>query len=159
MKKYLVICDSTYGNTQKVGEAIAKELSAVGETRIRKPDQLQDGDLSGISGLVVGSPTQGGRPTPGIISALARIGNKDLEGVWVAAFDTRFLEKEQNFALRILMKTIGYAAPRIMKTLEEKGAIKACEPQGFIVVNKEGPLHEGELERAAKWVTCLVKDS
>jgi hypothetical protein len=74
-----------------------------------------------------------------------------LSGKKVAAFDTRFLAKEQNFGLRILMKTIGYAAPRILKILVAKGGEVASSPEGFIVQGKKGALKDGERERATLW--------
>ena len=49
------------------------------------------------------------------------------------------------------MSVIRYAAERIAKDLVKKGGRLVAEPEGFIVENKEGPLKQGELERASKW--------
>jgi hypothetical protein len=54
------------------------------------------------------------------------------------------------------MKVIGYAAPRISSGLQAKGGRLAAAPEGFIVEDKEGPLKQGELERAASWARSLV---
>ena len=70
------------------------------------------------------------------------------KGKSVAAFDTRFELESQGVGLRLLMSVIRYAAPRLAKALEKKGGKLVAEPEGFIVENKEGPLKEGELERA-----------
>ena len=69
----------------------------------------------------------------------------------VAAFDTRFEAEEQGVGLRLLMSVIRYAAERIAKDLAKKGGKHVAKPEGFIVENKEGPLKQGELERANKW--------
>jgi len=37
----------------------------------------------------------------------------------------------------------------------KKGGRLVAEPEGFIVENKEGPLKQGELERANKWAKQL----
>ena len=147
MKK-LVIYDSQYGNTQKVAEAVAKSISG-------KPLCVSDinaTDLTGVEILIVGSPTQGGQSTQNIQAFLGSIPGGFLKNVKVAAFDTRFSESKVNFALKILIKTIGYAAPKIAKSLEAKGGRLILHPEGFIVKGKEGPLDKGELERAKKWI-------
>jgi hypothetical protein len=66
-----------------------------------------------------------------------------IEGVNVAAFDTRFAS---GFA-----KIFGFAAGRIANTLKRKGGSLVVGPEGFIVEATKGPLKEGELERAALW--------
>ena len=48
-------------------------------------------------------------------------------------------------------KTGGYAAPSIAKRLEKAGGRLAVPPEGFAVVGTEGPMKQGELERAAEW--------
>lgn len=61
--KAVVVYDSADGNTEKVAQALANsisppdvvELSLVNSTTLK---DLQSADL-----LIVGSPTQGGRPT------------------------------------------------------------------------------------------------
>lgn len=53
--------------------------------------------------------------------------------------------------LRLLMSVIRTAAERIAKALVKKGGRLVAEPEGFIVEQKEGPLKQGELERARLW--------
>lgn len=144
----LVVYDSQYGNTKKVARAIGKSISA----RVVKAADINISELENIDILVVGSPTQGGRPTPAIQKFFNNIPVKVLAGLRVAVFDTRFLEKDLNFALKLLVKTIGYAAPKMAKTLTEKGGKLIAPPEGFIVKDKEGPLAPGELGRAQNWL-------
>ena len=59
--------------------------------------------------------------------------------------------------LRLLMKMGGYAAPRITNAFKKKGGNLAVTPEGFFVKGKEGPLKEGELERAASWAKEIAK--
>ncbi len=149
--KALVVYDSAYGNTQRVAEAIAATL-AVEATHSRA---AAAGELEGIDLLVAGSPTQGGRPTKVFQEYLRTIPNGRLDGVAVAAFDTRIPAADSGLPLRLLMNLIGYAAPRIAADLKRKGGRQVIAPEGFVVEGKEGPLREGELERARGWAKQL----
>jgi hypothetical protein len=42
--------------------------------------------------------------------------------------------------------------------LLEKGVSLLAEPESFFVKGTEGPLRDGELERASKWARTLVKE-
>jgi hypothetical protein len=57
--------------------------------------------------------------------------------------------------LRFLVKTGGYAAKSIAKRLEKAGGKLAAPPEGFAVKGTEGPMKQGELERAAEWAKRL----
>jgi flavodoxin len=160
--KALVIYDSVFGNTEKIANAIGTAIGAA----LAPPDQVQTlqvghvqpEQLAGLDLLVVGSPTRGFRPTEGLAEFLKRIPTRALQGVRVAAFDTRFSEADQESAgMRFLLKTGGYAAPRIADRLKKSGGVLVAPPEGFIVKDTEGPLKEGELERAAAWARQLLE--
>jgi hypothetical protein len=88
---------------------------------------------------------------------LERIPPSDLARTRFVAFDTRVEARSYNAALRLLIGMIGYAAPRISRTLAAKGARQLAAPEGFIVTGKEGPLAAGEKERAAVWAAWLAR--
>jgi hypothetical protein len=46
---------------------------------------------------------------------------------------------------------------RIANNLKGKGGNLVAPPEGFFVTGKEGPLKEGELERAAGWAKGIVE--
>ena len=115
--KRLVIYDSQFGNTSKIAHVVAHTI----EARILPVSKAKPEDLDAVSVLVVGSPTQGGRPTQALQNFLKNIPENKLRNRRVAAFDTRFASKEHNIGLKIVMRTIGFAAPRIASTLESKG--------------------------------------
>jgi len=142
----LVVFDSEFHNTEAVAKAIA---GATGATLVHARDAAAA--IDGVAMLFVGAPTQGGRPTREAKAFLDALPANALAGVHVAAFDTRFDYSAQNFGLKALMKVIGYAAPRIGKALTAKGGRQSTSPEGFIVEDKEGPLRDGELDRAAEW--------
>jgi len=149
----LVIYDSVFGNTEKIALSIAAALGA----QAIPISQANAGQLRGLDLLVVGSPTRGFRPTEGIAKLFNALPKNHLAGVRVAAFDTRIvLETIDSKALRFLVDKGGYAASTIAKTLEKKGGQLAAPGEGFYVTGEQGPLKDGELERAAAWAGGLV---
>jgi len=152
--KILVVYDSYFGNTEKVAQAIGE---ALGDAEVRRPGDVKAGELSELDILVVGSPTRSFRPSDGIKSFLKEIPSGGLKGVKVASFDTRIAREDTgNPVLRFMIGIFGYAAKPIRDNLSKKGGEPLGEPVGFIVLGTEGPLKEGELERAAAWAGSLV---
>lgn len=149
----LVIFDSVFGNTEK----IARSIAAVLGTQVIPISQVDADQLRGLDLLVIGSPTRGFRPTEGIRKLLDGLPKNYLAGVRVAAFDTRIvLETIGSKALRFLVDKGGYAARSIAKTLEKKGGQLGAPPEGFFVTGEQGPLKDGELDRAAAWAGKLI---
>ena len=80
-----------------------------------------------------------------------------LQGIKTAAFDTRMSVKDAKvWILTILVKIFGYAAEPMAKKLQAKGGQPTGTPAGFLVKGTEGPLFDGELERAAAWAQGLT---
>jgi len=151
--KAFIIYDSMYGNTEKIAQAIGDGLT--GEVKVVRVGEVNPSELKSCDLLILGSPVHGGRATPALDEFIKKLPADSLQGISVAAFDTRFESEEQGVGLRLLMSVIRYAAPRLAKALVKKGGILVAEPEGFIVDNKEGPLKQGELERATKWASQL----
>jgi flavodoxin len=141
----LIVYDSTHGNTTQIAQAIGKAIG--GEVLL--PSKASPADLKEYDLLIVGSPTHGGWFTEGIRDLLEA--SPALAGVHVAAFDTR----TATIWNRIL--PFGYAAPRIAQLLEKKGGTLLAPPEGFVVLGTEGPVQEGELDRAADWAKEIVR--
>lgn len=152
--KTIVVYDSVFGNTEKIADEIAK---AVGGALFKISDICAD-DLNDVTHLFMGSPTRAFRPTPAVTSWLKKLPNGALKGVHAAAFDTRgIMETAESALLRRLVKWFGYAAEKILAALEKKGAETEDYPIGFYVLESEGPLKDGELQRAADWAQGVVK--
>lgn len=153
--KGLVIYDSVFGNTQKVAEKIAAVLG-YSLVSVKSIDGQQ---LMGIEHLVVGSPTRAFKPTEEIQKFLKDLPAGMLNGVKVSVFDTRMDIKEVNNQFLTFMTGIfGYAAGFMAKALTKKGAALIGTQGDFIVIASEGPLKEGELERASSWAKGLGLD-
>lgn len=151
--RVLVVYDSSYGNTAQVANAIAE--AAAGGATAQSYKDCAPAALRGLDLLVVGSPTQGGRPTAALQRWLQAIPAGTLGNVAVAAFDTRVSSETRGAGLRFLMGMIGYAAPRIASRLASLGGRPVGE-EGFFVEGREGPLKTGELARAGAWARTLL---
>ena len=154
--KALVIYDSFYGNTEQIARAIGDALGSSAEVEVLKVGEVKPEQLAGLDLLIVGSPTRAFRPTPAITNLLKAIPANGLGDVKVAAFDTRFPADMGPAILRFLAGLFGYAAKPISDRLKKKGGKLTVPPEGFLVEGAEGPLKEGELERAAKWARQVM---
>ena len=153
----LVIYDSVFGNTEKVALAIGQSLLERGGVKTLSVAQVTLEMLAGVDLLVIGSPTRSFRPTDGMTKLINSFDKSQLAGQRVATFDTRIaLETIDSSALRFIVNTGGYAATTIAKALKKKGANLIASPEGFLVTGEQGPLKDGELERAAEWAKKLL---
>jgi flavodoxin I len=153
--KALIVYDSWYGNTEKIAESIGSAIT--GNVKVLRVSEANLSHLKSLNLLIVGSPTQGFRATKLIKTFLKSIPKGTLEGIDVAAFDTRMPASDMGAVPRFFMNVGGYAAPRIAGKLRKRGGNLVVPPEGFLVTGKEGPLKEGELERAASWAKEIIK--
>jgi flavodoxin len=155
--KALIFFDSYFGNTEKVAQAIAETLSQKAEVTLARVNTYQPGQLEGVNLLVLGSPTRGFRPSEATQTFLNALPAGSLEGIHAAAFDTRMdAQHIDSKMLKFMARTFGNADKPMLAALEKKGARIVSTGQGFIVLGSEGPLLDGELERAAVWAESLL---
>lgn len=142
--KILIVYDTYYGNTQKVAEMMK---AALGEERaeVLRVDVLTQDKIDQANVLCIGSPTRAFNMTKKVKKALKKYHFKETP---FFAFDTRAntADVEQKFLLKMIDR-FGYAAEKIARRLEKKGAKRLLEPVGYFVKDTEGPLYE---EVAAK---------
>jgi flavodoxin len=155
MDDALVLYDSIFGNTERVARAVAEVLG----TRALRVREVEATNLAGLGLLVVGSPTRAFSPTSAVKTLLRKVPRRGLVGVRVAAFDTRMdPQRLDSGAFRLFAGIFGYAAETIAKKLRRRGGEEAARPGAFVVEASEGPLFEGELERARAWAASLLED-
>lgn len=154
--RILILYDSLYGNTEKIAYAIGDATKPFHETSIIKVDKNTRFDLRDVQLLIIGSPTHGGQFTEPIKRFIDNSTQDSLIDLKVATFDTSFPTTNMGFFLNKLAKIFGNAAPRIAKKFAKKGAT-VMDTKIFYVLGKEGPLQEGEIERAKKWGEELIK--
>lgn len=145
--KALIVYDSLYGNTEKIAQAIGGAVS--GDAKVVCVGEVDVSELKALDLLFVGSPTHGGRASPPMREFLDKVQSPALQGVKVAAFDTRLTTR--------WARIIGFAAGRIAKSLKKKGGTLIGSPEAFYVEGTEGPLRDSEIERAAGWAREIVE--
>jgi len=140
--KAIVLFDSGFGNTKQIAEAISKELG-VGSKAVKVSD-FNIAELSEIELFVVGSPIIGWKPSEKMGVFLSELKEYVLKGKKAASFDTR---------VRLFIH--GDAASKISQALMNAGAEIIAPSEFFYVSGKEGPLLDGEIEKAKKWAKSI----
>ncbi len=166
-----VVYESMYGNTHRIAEAIAEGLEEMGEVLVGPTAKATPDVVAGVDLLVVGGPThmhgmskaasrRAAIETAEKSDAIEADPDATVEGLraWfktlpeakgrsAAAFDTR--------AEGPPLLT-GSAAKGITKLLRRHHYEVIGDPGSFLVEDSEGPLKEGELERARRWGADLA---
>ncbi len=144
--KVLIVYDSVFGNTEKIAKAMGEALT--GDVKVARVGNVNPSELRDYNVVMMGSPTRGGRPTEAVQSFLGKLSPEDIKGVKLASFDTRLSTR--------FVGIFGYAAGRIAEALKKLEATEVTQ-EAFYVKGREGPLKEGESERAAEWALKLVQ--
>jgi hypothetical protein len=174
-----VVYESMFGNTRAVAEAIAvgiREADPSARVTVTRVGAIPAGDLGEVGLLVAGGPTHITRMSsprtraqgvqavqkpaakphrelepnaagPGIREWLDGL-PKTQPGSRAAAFDTR-----------LSYPLAGGAARPIARQLRRHGYQLVAKPEGFIVTDGEGPLRDGELDRARAWGATLAREA
>ncbi|MGH2717026.1 MAG: flavodoxin family protein [Actinomycetota bacterium] len=154
----LIIVESVFGNTKRIGAAIAAGMAPVvvsDVVGVDAPIDLADVDL-----VIVGGPTydhglsgpfsrKAAKGQAGIHPVNLSVGLREFldsvgdgGGRAAAAFDTRFSKPKW---------LTGSAATQASRRLRRIGFSVVSEPKSFFVEAMRGPLAEGELDRARAW--------
>ena len=162
--KIVVVYESMFGNTQLIAESIAQGVAGVGLVTLGSVDQLTPDVVRDADLIIAGGPTHAHGMTR-MSTRFPKVDNPKYqpslpgEGVlrdWIdrapagsaecAAFDTRFDKP---------LWLTGSAAKKIAKKMAAKGyAVVAIE--SFFVDATDGPIAQGERERATAWARELV---
>ncbi len=132
--KALIICDSLFGNTEKVGRALASGLKTGGvDVDCAKAAETDVGSLRAYDMLVIGGPTHK-RGLSDVMKAFAkRLNDVDLTDIKGFAFDTK---QEPSFLT-------GSAGKRIEQAMNRRRMREVKPHVSAIVLGREGPLAEG----------------
>jgi flavodoxin len=145
----LVVYHSQFGNTRQIAEAIVEVLQGAGAARALGADRLTGADLQGVDLMVMGTPTHKMNLPQAVRPVFDTLPRRVLRGVSVAAFDTSY--KMSAFLARFT------AAKRIDRKLGKLGGKRLVPPETFHVnEHHEGPLIDGEVERAKSWAETIV---
>jgi flavodoxin len=145
----LVVYYSKFGNTQTVAAAIAETLESEGPVRLISTDELTASDLEEADLLVMGTPTHRMNLPEAVRPVLKALPKQALRGASIAAFDT-------SYKMSWLLNKFT-ASKRLHRGLRKLGGRPLVPPETFLVVGREGPLYDGEVERARMWAESLLE--
>lgn len=145
----LVVYFSKFGHTRRIAESIAEEIGSVGPVRLLSSDQLKASDLENVDLVVMGSPTHRMNLPEVVRPVFERLPKRILRGIPVAAFDTSY--KMSPILVRLT------AAKKLTQKLRKLGGKRIVPPETFYVVGREGPLYDGEIERAREWSKIILE--
>jgi len=139
--KVLIVYDSFFGNTLKVGEMFQKEF--INRNHEVELVHVAKADLSVFDNhdlFLVGSPTRGFRATQPI-KMLLKDKEINFESKPLFLFDTRIDPVDiKSRMLKKLIGTFGYAVDHMVKLLNKRKAGRIIGTKGYPVITSEGPL-------------------
>jgi flavodoxin len=147
--KALVVYFSKFGNTQMVADAIAEVLRQGAEVRTLSSDNLAPSEFEGVDLVIMGTPTHNMNLPKSIRPLFERLPRRILPKIPVVAFDTSY--KMSAFLSHFT------ASKRLARKLKKLGGKSIIKPETFYVMEREGPLYEGELDRAREWTWHIVE--
>jgi len=143
--KGIVIYDTSYGNTKKIGETIAETLKESG----MEVDLFYVKDVNKLNGsdydfLVIGSPTKFGTMSFTVKRFLGKVKSEEWMNKPFAAFDT---ENPENVEQSRVKNKEWSAAEKIAEKLKEKKMTHLLPVLKALVIGQRGPLVDGEINR------------
>lgn len=138
--RILIVYASQYGNTQKLAQAMGRGLEPDHEVRVVHAPAALDVTAEGVDLLIVGAPTQMRGLRLLAKPFLVGLEGRGFGGLPAAAFDTKMGGFIQTVASDVIARHLVGAGCRLV-----------AEPASFLVAGLDGPLVEGEEERAASW--------
>ncbi len=169
--KALVIYESVFGNTKLVADSIAKGMESQFEVEAIEVGEFQD-DLGGVELLVIGGPTHVfGMSRPSTREdARKKAAEKGIEPVSKEGGLREFLYGMGTNGYHPLVATfdtsikkrwlpLGSAAKSAAKRLRRKGYKLVLKPEQFRVGGTDGPMEDGELQRAEVWGRQLAAEA
>jgi flavodoxin len=144
----LVIYFSKFGNTKRVAEIIVKELEREASVRVIHSDELTTSALENVGLVIMGTPTHNMNLPKSVKTIFERLPRRILPKTPIATFDTSY--KMSPFLSRFT------AAKKLARKLGKLGGKGIVPPETFHVMEREGPLYEGEFERARDWTRRIM---
>lgn len=145
----LIVYGSQFGTTESLAQQMADGLRQHHDVRVRHAAETSDITGEGVDLLLVGAPTQIKGLRLLVRPFLRRLKSAGFAGVPAAAFDTRMAGP---------IEQTGSAAQAIAKRLDSAGCRVVASGESFIAANFQGPLAEGEAERARAWAVNVAQE-
>ncbi|MFL7837615.1 MAG: flavodoxin family protein [Candidatus Promineifilaceae bacterium] len=142
----LVVHFSKFGHTERLALEIAAALGP--PVTVISAEEFSSEALEGKDLLIIGTPTHKMNLPEVVKPVLDRLPKGAMRGKQFAAFDTSY---ELSRPLQPFT-----AAKRLDRKLRKLGGTRILAPETFIVEGREGPLRDGEQQRAQKWAATIA---
>lgn len=136
----LIIYLSFYGNTGTIAERIERTLGK--NTELRFFEDVKEKEIRAASLVILGSPTHKYYPPSHMREFLDALPDNLFKDKLFCVFDTRYNQP---------IAKLGSAALEVNEKIKRRGGIELLPPESFFVVDREGPLEDGEEQRAEEW--------
>ncbi|GAA2753949.1 flavodoxin [Amnibacterium kyonggiense] len=161
--RVLVVLESMFGNTERIGWAVAHALRPVADVDVVGASVAPALPGSDVRLVIVGAPTHGfSLPTAQSRKEAVHQGaspDRAVRGVreWLDALDASASFDLAAFTTRVeraprFPRGAAAAAARIAR---HRG-IRVVGTEAFLVKGTQGPVVDGEVERAARWAATLL---
>jgi flavodoxin len=144
----LIVYFSKFGNTHRIADTIAASMANNRKVQTIDFDSFPVNDLDNLDLLVMGCPTHKMNLPKAVNTILENVPKNALSNVPVVAFDT-------SYKMSWLLNQFT-ASKRLANKLRKLGGKLVVPPEIFLVSGREGPLFDGELDRAQDWATSFL---
>lgn len=166
--KTVIVFESMFGNTRDVAMAIEAGLLSESMVEVYEVGVAPDTIGADVDLLIAGGPTHqfgisrpssraqaGGQVSEPLVSQGRGI-REWLETVQIESRELRFAAFDTTMQSPRFLKYMGRASRKIHKALSRKGLTAAAPAESFWVDGGQGPLADGENERARLWAASLA---
>jgi hypothetical protein len=143
---YVVIA-SPCGVTDTVACAVARAVDWSYEHCARPANLVDPVEIRTPSVIFLGGPTHRREMGESLRAFVDRMPDRMLSQCLFAAFDTRFHDSPI---------VTGSSARHIQRAVEARGGRNLVPGESFFVIRRDGPLREGEVERARTWASGVI---
>ena len=143
---YVVIA-SPCGVTDSVARAVARAVDWSYENHARPANEVDPGEIRTPSVVFLGGPTHRREMGESLRNFLDHMPDRMISQCLFAAFDTRFHDSPI---------VTGSSARHIQRAVESRGGRNLVPGESFFVIRRDGPLREGEVERARMWASAVI---
>jgi flavodoxin len=178
--RVLIVYESLFGNTREIAEAIGagvREADPAGQVDCMQAAETQPSLIQEADVLIVGGPTHMRGMTSGFsrkmgLQAERKEATKEGRGFepephaegpgvrdWLHELPEGDGRHAAAFDTRAGARLAGGAADGIARRLRRHGYRLVAEPAGFLIEDTEGPLQDGERDRAKTWGSGLLQQA
>jgi hypothetical protein len=159
----LLVYESMFGTNRTIATAIADGLGEGWDTSVVEVGTASATIGGDVDLLVVGGPNHRfdlPRPATRVAAAAAGHGailssgdglREWLHRLVVTAYGQSAAVFDTRMASPRFLHTVDHGTHTIVRHLEHAGAHLVCHPEHFYVVDMQGPLVEGDADRARRW--------